>query len=254
VHLVAERSARAAVDDPANRFCRELGLRHKPGCLARGDQIREVRLRMGRDQDHRRSLGTAFLDQAACQVDAALPPKRDIDEKDVGAELLGQPKRLGAVRGDAHDAQALSLEENSRRSEEGSVVIDDEDAESHTISVASDKGFRIAASRNLESSGSRARGSLLPSMTTPLRRATLLADDSGPPIAEERTMEPIVMPTTELDGDEDLLVHNWRAEQLRRLGVHRASADAFAGLVDWHEIADLVARGCSPELALEIVR
>jgi hypothetical protein len=29
---------------------------------------------------------------------------------------------------------------------------------------------------------------------------------------------------------------------------------AFAGLVDWHEIAALVARGCPPELALEIAR
>jgi hypothetical protein len=67
-------------------------------------------------------------------------------------------------------------------------------------------------------------------------------------------MEPILMPTIELDDDEDVVVHEWRAEQRRRLGVHRTFADAFAGLVDWHEIADLVARGCSPELALEIVR
>jgi hypothetical protein len=67
-------------------------------------------------------------------------------------------------------------------------------------------------------------------------------------------MEPNLMPTIELDDDEDVVVHEWRAEQLRSLGVHRTFADAFAGLVDWHEIADLVARGCSPELALEIVR
>ncbi len=51
-----------------------------------------------------------------------------------------------------------------------------------------------------------------------------------------------------------MLVHEWRAEQLRRLGVHRTFADAFAGLVDWHTIADLIERGCAPELALEIVR
>jgi len=36
--------------------------------------------------------------------------------------------------------------------------------------------------------------------------------------------------------------------------VHRTFADAFAGLVDWHTIADLIERGCAPELALEIVR
>jgi hypothetical protein len=28
----------------------------------------------------------------------------------------------------------------------------------------------------------------------------------------------------------------------------------FADLVDWHALADLVDRGCSPRLALEIVR
>jgi hypothetical protein len=70
-------------------------------------------------------------------------------------------------------------------------------------------------------------------------------------------MEPILIPTTELeeDGiDEELLVQEWRAEQLLRLGVPRPLSEIFAGLVDWHDIADLVANGCSPELALEIVR
>jgi hypothetical protein len=28
----------------------------------------------------------------------------------------------------------------------------------------------------------------------------------------------------------------------------------FADLVDWHAIAELVERGCSPQLALDIVR
>jgi hypothetical protein len=31
-------------------------------------------------------------------------------------------------------------------------------------------------------------------------------------------------------------------------------ASAVASVVDWHEIARLVERGCPPELALEIVR
>jgi hypothetical protein len=55
--------------------------------------------------------------------------------------------------------------------------------------------------------------------------------------------------------DEDvLLVREWRAEQLRRLGVSRLLADAFADFVDWHELAKLVALGCPPEVALDIVR
>ncbi|MFL5962739.1 MAG: hypothetical protein ACJ757_07600 [Gaiellaceae bacterium] len=54
--------------------------------------------------------------------------------------------------------------------------------------------------------------------------------------------------------DEDLLILAWRAEQLRRLGLSDILAETFAGLVDWHEVAALVARGCPPDLALEIAR
>jgi hypothetical protein len=70
-------------------------------------------------------------------------------------------------------------------------------------------------------------------------------------------MEPILTSDAELvedTTDEELLIHAWRAEQLRRLGFPRTLAETFAGLVDWHEIAALVARGCPPNLALEIAR
>jgi hypothetical protein len=56
------------------------------------------------------------------------------------------------------------------------------------------------------------------------------------------------------DADEELRVRAWRTEQLRRLGLPRIIAERFAGLVDWHAVAELVERGCSPELAVEIVR
>ena len=70
-------------------------------------------------------------------------------------------------------------------------------------------------------------------------------------------MKPILISVSELvedTADEELLIQAWRAEQLRRLGLSRAVADTFAALVDWHEVAALVAHGCSPELALEIAR
>ena len=56
-----------------------------------------------------------------------------------------------------------------------------------------------------------------------------------------------------LEG-EALNVRTWRVEQLRRLGLPPFVAETFADLVDWHALAYLVERGCSPELALEIVR
>ena len=48
-------------------------------------------------------------------------------------------------------------------------------------------------------------------------------------------------------------MHEWRCERLRSLGVPELLADFFADFVDWHVIADLVARGCPPYLALRIV-
>ncbi len=53
---------------------------------------------------------------------------------------------------------------------------------------------------------------------------------------------------------QDLAVWQWRAEQLHRLGLSWLLARVFAAVVDWHEFANLIERGCSPELALEIVR
>ena len=70
-------------------------------------------------------------------------------------------------------------------------------------------------------------------------------------------MEPILVSDFELvedTSDEELSIHIWRAEQLRRLGLSYVLAETFAGLVDWHEIAALVARGCPLSLALEIAR
>jgi hypothetical protein len=74
-------------------------------------------------------------------------------------------------------------------------------------------------------------------------------------------MEPMLPTVDDLDDDipevrtdEDILIYEWRAEQLRRLGLPAPQAYAFAELVDWHEIAALVDCGCPPKLALEIVR
>lgn len=56
------------------------------------------------------------------------------------------------------------------------------------------------------------------------------------------------------ESDEDARVYAWRVERLSYLGLSNLVASAVAPFVDWHEIARLVERGCSPELALEIVR
>jgi predicted component of type VI protein secretion system len=69
-------------------------------------------------------------------------------------------------------------------------------------------------------------------------------------------MDSIATPTEDLDhsGGEMLAVHDWRAEQLLRLGLPSILADSLADQVDWHAVADLVERGCALSLALDIVR
>jgi hypothetical protein len=55
------------------------------------------------------------------------------------------------------------------------------------------------------------------------------------------------------DYSADRHLHTWRAEQLQRLGLPAGIANAFADVVDWHQIEKLVDRGCSPLVALTIV-
>lgn len=54
--------------------------------------------------------------------------------------------------------------------------------------------------------------------------------------------------------NEERRVYAWRIEQLAKLGLSTLIADAVADVVDWHEVARLVDKGCPPELALEIAR
>ena len=55
-------------------------------------------------------------------------------------------------------------------------------------------------------------------------------------------------------AEDKSVVHEWRVTQLKRLGIPWPLAEAEADHVDWHQIARLVQRGCSPRLALRIVR
>jgi hypothetical protein len=56
----------------------------------------------------------------------------------------------------------------------------------------------------------------------------------------------------EVIDEEESSVHEWRAAQLRRLGISWPLAEVEADRVDWHQVARLVRRGCSPRLALRI--
>ena len=64
-------------------------------------------------------------------------------------------------------------------------------------------------------------------------------------------MEPLPAPDI-FDHDESP-VHDWRASQLKRLGIPGLLAETYADRIDWHQVARLVQRGCPPLLALHIV-
>lgn len=66
-------------------------------------------------------------------------------------------------------------------------------------------------------------------------------------------MEPVLARYEAIDHGH-LLVHAWRVSQLARLGMPMPMAEAYADYLDWHQVADLVRRGCPPVLALRIVR
>ena len=72
----------------------------------------------------------------------------------------------------------------------------------------------------------------------------------------EKTMEDTLLIENETDGnrDEERRVREWQVQQLQGLGLSSLLAQMFVTLVDWHDVAELVDRGCSPELALAIVR
>ena len=55
-----------------------------------------------------------------------------------------------------------------------------------------------------------------------------------------------------IDHDE-LSAHNWRVSRLRGLGVPGALAEIYADPLDFHQIARLARRGCTPLLAIRIV-
>jgi hypothetical protein len=67
-------------------------------------------------------------------------------------------------------------------------------------------------------------------------------------------MNEALVPAEDLCDEETLVVREWRAEQLRRLGMPSILAEAFADDVDWHALSALIERGCPLGLALEIVR
>ena len=59
-------------------------------------------------------------------------------------------------------------------------------------------------------------------------------------------------PREDIDGEAGA-VHAWRVSRLTGLGLAWPVAEAVADQVDWHEVANLVQRGCPAALAVAII-
>lgn len=56
------------------------------------------------------------------------------------------------------------------------------------------------------------------------------------------------------DVSDDVLVERWRLEQFERMGFgHSASSLLHEWQVDLHEAQDLIAKGCPPHVAIQIL-
>jgi hypothetical protein len=62
----------------------------------------------------------------------------------------------------------------------------------------------------------------------------------------------VAEPAQQADAEAQI-VHAWRVSQLIRLGLAWQVAEAIADDIDWHDVAELVRRGCPASLAVAIV-
>lgn len=63
----------------------------------------------------------------------------------------------------------------------------------------------------------------------------------------------VTEPPLQENAAESGIVHAWRVSQLIRLGLAGPVAEAVADKIDWHDVANLVRRGCPAALAIAIV-
>ncbi len=67
--------------------------------------------------------GQVVSGQEPGQVKAAFVAEPDVDQDEVGPQRAGLPERLGDAGGHAHDRDALALQQQAGRLQEGVIII-----------------------------------------------------------------------------------------------------------------------------------
>jgi hypothetical protein len=89
----------------------------------------------------------------------ALPSEHDVDQDNIGPQLLCTPQRLSRGSGNADDAQALPFQPIAGGLQEQPAIVHHQDTERrHVTSVPASTVPRIRASRNRKSCGKTGSG------------------------------------------------------------------------------------------------
>jgi hypothetical protein len=73
----------------------------------------------------------------------------DVEQGDVGFQLLDQVHGFAAVRGDADNSQSLTLQQAARGVDESLAVVHDQAAFGHSTTVVPSRRSRIPVNQNL---------------------------------------------------------------------------------------------------------
>src|SRR6202020_3084633 len=114
----------------ADRGRRKIRLGHEADGGAGRDQISEIRLIVRRNEDRGRPAAQPFHEPAR-QLEAALSAEVDVDEDNIGRELLRDRERLLAALGGAYDLDSLALEQVGCRPQHAWSVVDDHAPQTH---------------------------------------------------------------------------------------------------------------------------
>src|SRR6266545_2851113 len=137
------------VKDLADGARRQAALGQEHGGRAACDQVREVLLGVGGDQDRPRRLQARLAVEPPHELEAALVGEVDVHQRDVRLELLGSSQRLRAGGGNPDHGDPLSFQETACGLHEAGAVVDDEAAQSHAARIAGAAPRHIPASWNM---------------------------------------------------------------------------------------------------------
>jgi hypothetical protein len=110
------------------------------------DQLEEVALVVGRDENHPRGAAVDAVGETPGEIETALGAEVDVDESDLRPQLLNSPDCLSARGRESDDGDSLTFEQVARSFREARLVVDDEAAQGHAPRIAAETLESMGAS------------------------------------------------------------------------------------------------------------